>query len=74
MIENKLSKIFFKVMKYGNQKELINAKFNKENWDSINHLKLVLELEKVFHVSFSIREIEQMLNFKKILMILKKKL
>lgn len=29
-----------------------------EEWDSFNHLMLMSEIEKTFHVSFSLKEIE----------------
>lgn len=31
---------------------------NSENWDSANHLRLILAIEERFGVSFSIEEIE----------------
>ncbi len=34
-----------------------------ENWDSLNHLKLVLALEQEFDISFSEEQTVEILNF-----------
>ena len=41
-------------------------KINSNNWDSINHLKLIFELEKKFKITFGAEEIEKNINLKKI--------
>jgi len=35
-------------------------------WDSLNHLRMITELEKVFQVRFSIRAIRSMVTVRKI--------
>lgn len=44
---------------------------NVENWDSLNHLKLVLALEEELNVSFSEEESVEILSFALIKEILK---
>ncbi len=44
-----------------------------ENWDSVNHMNLVLALEQAFSISFEPDEIIEMMNFELILIILKDK-
>lgn len=36
---------------------------NSEDWDSFNHLMLMSEVEKQFHVSFSLQEIENVKTY-----------
>jgi acyl carrier protein len=35
-------------------------------WDSLNHLRMVTEMEKVFQVRFTMKEIRSMITFGKI--------
>ena len=35
-----------------------------ENWDSLQHMNLVLALEEAFHITFSSEEITEILNYK----------
>ncbi len=44
-----------------------------EEWDSINHLNLIVELEDKLKISFSKEEIEKMDSVSKLIEILKKK-
>ncbi len=44
-----------------------------ENWDSVNHMNLVLALEQAFGISFEPDEIIEMMNFELILVIFKDK-
>ena len=44
-----------------------------ENWDSVNHMNLVLALEQAFSISFEPDEIIEMMNFELILVIFKDK-
>ncbi len=46
---------------------------NIENWDSLSHLTLVVELEEFFSVSFEPDEISEMNSIQKIQKILQKK-
>ncbi|MBQ8958966.1 MAG: acyl carrier protein [Bacteroidales bacterium] len=45
-----------------------------EQWDSMNHLNLVVELEMEFGVSFEPEEIVKMQSFQEVVQILKGKL
>jgi acyl carrier protein len=44
-----------------------------DNWDSVNHINLVLALEQAFGVSFESEEIIEIMSFELILVILKDK-
>jgi acyl carrier protein len=44
-----------------------------DNWDSVNHINLVLALEQAFGISFEPDEIIELMNFELILIILKDK-
>lgn len=44
-----------------------------ENWDSLRHLNLIVELESVFDVSYEPEEIGAMNTFDKVVAITKKK-
>ena len=44
-----------------------------DNWDSVNHINLVLALEQAFGISFEPDEIIELMNFELILIILKEK-
>jgi acyl carrier protein len=43
------------------------TKADIENWDSLSHLTLILELESAFNLSFEIEQIEQIKSVKDIL-------
>lgn len=43
-----------------------------ENWDSLQHMNLVLALEEAFHITFSSEEITEILSYKLIVRRLKK--
>ncbi len=45
-----------------------------ENWDSLSHLTLVVELEEYFSVSFEPEDISEMNSIEKIQVILQKKI
>jgi acyl carrier protein len=45
-----------------------------EQWDSANHVRLVLALEEEFGVSFEVSEIETMTSFAEIVSTLERKL
>lgn len=42
-----------------------------ENWDSMNHMNLIVALEEEFNIQFSDDDIENLLNFKLIKFIIK---
>lgn len=44
-----------------------------ENWDSLHHLNLIVELESAFDVSFEPEEINEMVSFEKVLQLTSQK-
>ena len=70
----KLEKIFIKVLKLKSKKNLHNLSMqNAKQWDSLNHLRLILEIEKNFNFSFDIKKIPNLKSFKIILLEITKK-
>ena len=66
-IESDLFKIFAKV--FGLMDNSINmstSQENLENWDSLNHILLIVEIEKKFDIKFKIGEISELNSVKKI--------
>ena len=56
--------------------EKINENTSQESiseWDSLNHLKIISELEKEFGFKFTIREITDSVSFSNIMNIIKSK-
>jgi len=54
----------------------IHADFKQENcaeWDSLQHLNIMVELEEVFEVSFEPEEISEMISLDKIIEVIKSK-
>ena len=47
---------------------------NIPNWDSANHIQLVLALEEEFSISFDVTEIEAMFSFLDIVQMIQSKL
>lgn len=47
---------------------------NIEDWDSFNHINLILAIEASFHVKFSTQELESMESVNDIVVLIKKKL
>ena len=72
MKENDIKKIIEKTFKkkIRNIKNLKIGSFN--NWDSIAHLNLILNIEKKYRLRFTIDEITKMNSVKKIIRTLKK--
>ena len=70
-IESDLFKIFTKV--FGLMDNSINmgtSQENLENWDSLNHILLIVEIEKKFDIKFKVGEISELNSVKKIFEIL----
>ena len=66
-IESDLFKIFAKV--FGLMDNSINmgtSQENLENWDSLNHILLIVEIEKKFDIKFKVGEIGELNSVKKI--------
>ena len=66
-IKSDLFKIFAKV--FGLMDNSINmstSQENLENWDSLNHILLIVEIEKKFDMKFKVGEISELNSVKKI--------
>lgn len=50
------------------------SQHNCKNWDSMNHLNLIVELEMEFGVSFEPEEIAQMVSFSDVIRVVKSKI
>jgi len=44
-----------------------------ENWNSLRHLSLIVELESTFKISFEPEEINEMISFEKVLQVTSQK-
>jgi acyl carrier protein len=61
----KLEKIFTNIFKIKNKKKINNLSMqNCKNWDSLSHLRLILEIEKNFKYSFNISKVPNLKSFK----------
>ena len=71
----KLEKIFSKILKIKIKKNIQNLSMqNCKQWDSLNHLRLILDIEKNFGISFEMKKIPNLKSFKLVLFeIIKKK-
>lgn len=75
LIEQKLKDIFMNL--FFLKLDDIHSKLSPDdvsNWDSMQHLNLVLAVEQEFAISISPEESNQMLNFGIILLLIKEKL
>jgi len=73
MLENKVQKIIKKKFKI--KKKIKNISMdNTEKWDSLAHLILVTEIEKIFKIKFKNIEISKITDAKKIISAIQKKL
>lgn len=73
MIKEQIKKIMTKVFEI--ESSLVNDEISQKNtgqWDSLNHLNLIVEIEEEFDVSFSPEQIGSMTSLKKILDEIKK--
>ena len=62
-IIEKLNSIFHKV--FNNSSIVINDNLTAkdvENWDSLTHIQLILEIEKVFKIKFALSELQELEN------------
>lgn len=74
MIQDKVFEVFSTVM--GIPKERVNENTSIEEieeWDSVQHLNLILSLEEEFSVKFTPEEIQEVLSLKKIIEKIKEK-
>ena len=73
MIKEQIKKIMTEVFLI--ESSLVNDKISQKNtgqWDSLNHLNLIVEIEEEFDVSFSPEQIGSMTSLKIILDEIKK--
>ena len=73
-IEKKLENIFKKIFKI---KKKINLKINiknEKNWDSINHMKLMIALEEEFKIKIPTIEQQNLISFEIITNFIKKRI
>ena len=73
MNKEQIKKIMTKVFEI--ESSLVNDEISQKNtdqWDSLNHLNLIVEIEEEFDVSFSPEQIGSMTSLKKILDEIKK--
>lgn len=56
-IESKLEKIFLKIFPNLKKFDFKKNRESFENWDSLNHLQLVSEIETVFGINLEMEEI-----------------
>lgn len=70
MQSEKIIKIIQTVI--GNDAEITvdSTKENTLNWDSLNHLNLIVELEDAFDIRFSAEEMEEMVSVNSIIKII----
>lgn len=71
-LNKKIEKIFSNIIK-----KKINLKSSNKNtvgWDSLNHVKLILSLEKNFKIKFALSEFDQLNSFASIKKIIKSKI
>jgi len=64
-IEDKIKKIMTSVIdvSYDEINDEISP-YSVKNWDSLNHIKMVLEFEKQFGISFDQDEIPTLVNYR----------
>lgn len=61
----KIEKIFNKLLKKNSNLKEINMQ-NCKNWDSLNHIKIILEIEKIFKIKIKPKDVVKLTSFKKI--------
>ena len=70
--ERKLKKIFSIILKV-KEKKISNIKrANIPNWDSLNHIKIMICIENEFNIKFGAKKFNEVDSYKKIFKILKK--
>ena len=72
MTEKKVLKIFNKIMNSNFKKIPLKEKLNANKWDSLNHLRLISEIEKNFSITFGFDDIGKMRTLNKIILNIKK--
>ncbi len=73
MQSEKIIKIIQTVIGNDTEITLDSTKENTLNWDSLNHLNLIVELEDAFDIRFSPEEMEEMVSVNSIIKIINTK-
>ena len=72
---NKLRSIFIKSLNLTDRKFSTSLSIeNCEEWDSANHMMIIVEIEKTYKIRLKQLEIAKMISYSKIEKILKKKI
>jgi len=73
ILEKKLTKIFKKVFKVGNLSNKSLTYNNLSNWDSLQHIILIKEIEKTFKIQIDDVSLPELISFSKIMNYIEKK-
>ena len=72
-MKNHLNSIFLTIFRLGKDVDLDNiSSSNLPKWDSLNHIKLIVSIEKKFNIKFESNIISELNSYLKILDYLKK--
>ena len=72
LIQKKIEKFFLKIIK---TKITVNSNNkNVKKWDSLNHIKIVLGIEKEFNIKFALSEFDEINNIKNLKKLIKSKI
>tara|TARA_B100000676_G_C17840911_1_gene712852 strand:- start:324 stop:566 length:243 start_codon:yes stop_codon:yes gene_type:complete len=73
-IEEKLIKIFKEILKTKSE-EIINiSQDNSKNWDSVNHMHLIMDIESKFNISLDEKDVVQIKDYNSCTKIIRKKI
>ena len=73
ILEKKLTKIFKKVFKVGNLSNKSLTYNNLSNWDSLQHIILIKEIEKTFKIRIDDLSLPELISFSKLMNYIEKK-
>ena len=72
-MKNQLNSIFLNIFRLGKDVDLDNISSSTlSKWDSLNHIKLIISIEKKFNIKFESKIISELNSYLKILDYLKK--
>ena len=74
MIEKRLNKIFNGVFNLFNEEINTSEIDNTSEWDSLNHLRLMIELESEFGINMTPNNFQELTSYNKIIKFIKKAL
>ena len=61
-VYNEINKILIKSLKISNLKSFKTNKSHYKRWDSLMHLKIIMEIEMKFKISFDVNEVFKFQN------------